>query len=91
MPLTGYRGARFIKAQLQASGDYTDDVALNVFIEDTIDGNVWNVIGQFPTLHSAGIEVITITEPFTDTLRVRWEIEGTPFFYFSVSWYVEGA
>lgn len=86
-----YRGATFIRAQLQVFGDYTGDTYLAVFVEDTLDRSTWHEIGKFSKRRSAGTEIINITQPFTDTLRVRWEIEGqgVPTFTFRVDWYVE--
>lgn len=90
-PFKGYRGATFIRAQLQVIGEYTPGSRLTVFIEDTLDGSHWNVIGEFPDMDSAGVELLDITQPFTDTLRVRWELDGSgaPSFNFGVVWYAE--
>lgn len=103
--LEGYRGARFIRAQLQARAETnTEGSYLQVFIEDTLDsGANWNPVGEFPRIISDGermdeVRIINVTQPFTDTLRVRWEIalpdnappdSVPPTFNFGVSWYVE--
>ena len=92
-PLEGYRGASFIRAQLQVFGGYAEGSGLTVFIEDTLDRVNWHEIGRFPRMSKEGVEVINVTTPFTDTLRVRWEAEapqGTPnAFNFGVRWYAE--
>lgn len=92
-PLEGYRGASFIRAQLQVFGNYAEGSALAVFIEDTLDRVNWHEIGRFPWMNREGVEMINVTAPFTDTLRVRWEAEapqGTPnTFDFGVRWYAE--
>lgn len=90
-PLKDYRGATFIRAQLQVIGEYEHSSRLSVFIEDTLDESHWNVIGKFSDMNSARVELLDITQPFTDTLRVRWELDGSgaPTFNFGVVWYAE--
>lgn len=103
--LEGYRGARFIRAQLQArAATNMEGSYLEVFIEDTLDsGANWHTVGTFPRIISDGermneVRIINVTQPFTDTLRVRWEIAppdnappggAPPAFNLGVSWYVE--
>jgi hypothetical protein len=62
---------------------------LNVLIEDTLDGLNYNTIGTFAQKAAAGREVINVTVPFSETLRVSWTVAGTnPSFTFSVDWHV---
>lgn len=99
-----YRGATFIRAQAQATGMNTQGSSLRVFIEDMLDGGAnWHPVEEFPELVSdevrmEEVRIVNVTRPFTDTLRVRWEIApprnapseaAPPEFSFGVRWYVE--
>lgn len=88
---TGFSAAKTIRAQLNVSAASGTSPTLDVKIEDSVDGGVtWNTVGTFAQKTAAGREVINITTPFTDMLRVSWAIAGTtPSFTFAVDWYNE--
>ncbi len=86
-PLTGYGPADTLIAELNVTAASGTGPTLDVVIEDTIDGTNWYPIGTFAQRTAAGREVLRLTQPFTDQLRVRWTIGGTtPSFTFSVIW-----
>lgn len=88
--LTGYGPAKVIRAQLDVTAVAGTTPTLDVVIEDTVDGTNFNTIGTFAQKTTSGREVINITVPFSDRLRIRWTVGGvTPSFTFSVKWYVE--
>lgn len=63
---------------------------LDVVVEDTLDGTNWNVVGIFEQKTGNGREVINLSTPFADRLRVRWTIAGVnPAPTFSVVAYSE--
>ncbi len=62
---------------------------LDVVVEDTLDGTNWNVRGTFAQRTAVGREVISLSTPFADRLRVRWTVGGTPAPTFSVIAYSE--
>jgi hypothetical protein len=83
--ISGYGGAVSLRAQLDVTAASGTTPTLNVTIEDTLDGTTWNTVGTFAQKTAAGREVITVTTPFADRIRVRWVIAGTtPSFTFSV-------
>jgi hypothetical protein len=78
-----------IRCQLHITGSGGTAPTLNVLIEDTLDGINYNTIGTFAQKTAAGREVINITTPFSETLRVSWTIAGSsPSFTFSVDWHI---
>jgi hypothetical protein len=82
-------GGESVRAQLNISGVTGTAPTLNVLIEDTLDGINYNTIGTFAQKTAAGREVINITTPFSETLRVSWIIGGTnPSFTFSIDWHI---
>jgi hypothetical protein len=83
-------GGELIRAQLNVTAASGTAPTLNVLIEDTIDGGLtYNTVGTFTQRTAAGREVINITTPFSETLRVSWTIAGTnPSFTFSVDWHI---
>lgn len=86
----GWGASKTIRAQLDVTAAAGTSPTLDVVIEDTLDGTNWNVIGTFAQKTAAGREVINITGPFSETLRVRWTIAGTtPSFTFSAATYSE--
>lgn len=88
--LTGWGAAKTIRAQLDVSAASGTTPTLDVVLEDTLDGTNWNTIGTFAQKTAAGREVINITTPFSDRLRVKWTVGGTtPSFTFSVTTYSE--
>jgi hypothetical protein len=91
-PLTGWYHPKTLRAQLRTTAASGTTPTLNVVIEDSLDdGATWNVVGTFAQQTAAAREVINITTPFSDTLRVRWTIGGTatPTFTFAVDVYSE--
>ncbi len=82
-------GGESVRAQLSVSATSGTSPTLNVLIEDTLDGINYNTIGTFAQKTAAGREIINITTPFSETLRVSWTIAGTnPSFTFGVDWHV---
>lgn len=91
--LDGYGPTKSIRAQLDVTAVAGTSPTLDVVIEDTIDGGTnWNVIGTFAQRTLVAREVLNITGPFSDRLRVRWTIGGTgPSFTFAVTWLLQAA
>lgn len=82
--------ANTIRAQLEVTAASGTVPTLDVVIEDSLDGSTWNTIGSFTQATATARQVINITTPFSDTLRVRWTVGGTtPSFTFSVVLYTE--
>jgi hypothetical protein len=82
-------GGESVRAQLNVTAVAGTSPTLNVLIEDTLDGTNYNTIGTFAQKTAAGREVINITTPFSENLRVSWSIAGTnPSFTFSVDWQI---
>ena len=82
-------GSDILRAQLNVTAASGTSPTLNVLIEDTLDGINYNTIGNFTQKTAAGREVINVTVPFSETLRVSWAIAGTnPSFSFSVDWHI---
>lgn len=86
-----YALAKTIRAQLNVTAASGTSPTLDAVIQDSLDGGVtWNTIGTFAQKTAVAREVINITAPFSDMLRVQWTIAGTtPSFTFAVDWYVE--
>lgn len=81
----GYAGAKTLRAQLEVTAASGTSPTLNVTIEDSLDGVNWNIVGTFAAKTGVGREVINVTSPFADRLRVSWAIGGTtPSFTFGV-------
>lgn len=90
--LDGYGPVSTLRLQLNVTAASGTSPTLNVVVEDTLDGTNWNQVGVFAQRVAAGREVINITSPFSDRLRVRWTIGGTtPSFTFSVSMFSQWA
>lgn len=88
--LDHYGGVGKLAVQLNVTAAAGVSPTLDVVIEDTVDGTNWNPVATFVQRTAAAREVLRITSPFTDTLRVRWTIGGsTPSFTFSVVSYSE--
>lgn len=86
----GWGAASRLRAQLDVTAAAGTSPTLDVVVEDTLDGTNWNVVGTFAQKIAAGREVINVTSPFSDRLRVRWTVGGTtPSFTFSVTIYSE--
>lgn len=83
--LDDYDSADSLRVQLNVTAVSGVAPTLDLVIEDTLDGTNWNTIGTFAQRTAVGREVINITIPFADTIRVRWTIGGTsPSFTFDV-------
>lgn len=79
-----------LRVQLDVTAASGITPTLDVVVEDTLDGATWNVIGTFAQKTAAGREVINITSPFSDRVRVRWTIGGTtPSFAFALDAYTQ--
>lgn len=88
--ISGWGAASTIRAKIDVTAAGGTSPTLDVVIEDTLDGVNWNAVGTFAQKVAAGREVINITAPFSDTLRVRWTVGGTtPSFTFAVDVYSE--
>lgn len=89
-PLPGWGAPKTLRCQLDVTAVSGVAPTLDVLIEDTIDGTNYNTIGTFTQATAVSRQVVNVTLPFTDTLRVRWTTAGTtPSFTFSVSIYSE--
>ncbi len=87
---SGFEVAEKLRAQLDVTAfTVAAGNTLDVVLEDTLDDRNWNVIGTFTQRTAAGREVINVTTPFTDRLRARWTVGGTPAPTFSVRVYSE--
>ncbi len=84
--LAGFGRADVLRLQIEVTAKEGTNPTLDVLIEDTLDGSNWNTIGTFAQLVTTGLEVINVTSPFSDNIRVSWTIGGTdtPKFTFNV-------
>ena len=88
--LSGWGNAQTLRAQLNVSAASGTTPSLTVLVEDTLDGTTFNTVGTFAAKTAAGREVINVTTPFADRLRITWTITGTtPSFTFDVVIYSE--
>lgn len=88
--LTGWGVPDVARVQLDVTAAAGTSPTLDVVVEDTLDGTNWNVVGTFAQKTATGREVINLSTPFADRLRVRWTVGGTsPSFTFSVIAYSE--
>jgi hypothetical protein len=88
--LDGWGVPDVARVQLDVTAASGTSPTLDVVVEDTLDGVNWNVVGTFAQKTAAGREVINLSTPFADRLRVRWTVGGTsPSFTFSVTAYSE--
>ncbi len=82
-------GGESVRAQLNVTAASGTAPTLTVLVEDTLDGINYNTIGTFAQKTGVGRDVVNITVPFSETLRVSWTIAGTnPSFTFSVDWHI---
>lgn len=89
---SGFSQAKNLVIQLDVTTASGTSPTLNVVVEDSVDGTNYETItgGVFAQKVTTGREVLQLSVPFTDTLRVRWTIGGTtPSFTFGVSAYSE--
>jgi len=86
--LTGYGPAQTLRAQLNVTAVTGTTPTLDVVVEDTLDGGAtWNTVATFTQATAVVRQVVNVTTPFADTLRVRWTVGGTtPSITFAVSW-----
>lgn len=79
------------RVQLQVTAASGTTPTLDVVVEDSVDaGATWNTISTFTQATAATRQVVNITAPFTDRIRVRWTVGGTtPSFTFSVVAYAQ--
>ncbi len=85
LSLDRYGPATSLRVQLECIAASGTTPTLDVTLEDTVDGVNWNPIATFTRLTGTGREVLNVTEPFGDRLRVSWVIGGTtPSFTFGV-------
>lgn len=80
-----------LRAQLRTTAASGTTPTLDVVIEDTLDGTTWNTVGTFTQVTTGSArQVINVTAPFSDTIRVRWTVGGTtPSFTFDVIAYAQ--
>lgn len=63
---------------------------LRVYVEDSVDlGANWNPIGAFAPATEAGRQVLNITEPFSDLIRITWSIPDGSAYAFQIDWVAE--
>jgi len=83
--VTGFAAARQLVLQLQVTAASGTTPTLDVVVQDTVDGTNYTTIATFTQKTGVSREVIRLTTPFTDNLRVNYEIGGvTPSFTFNV-------
>ena len=88
--IAGFGDASTLRVQLNVTAAAGTTPTLDVVVEDTLDGMNWNVLATFGQKAAAGREVVNVTTPFADRLRVRWTVGGTtPSFTFDVVIYSE--
>jgi hypothetical protein len=84
IPAVGGESAR---VQLNVTSASGTSPALNVVVEDSVDGINFNAISTFAQKTAVGREVISISQPFAEILRVSWTITGASAnFTFGVDW-----
>jgi hypothetical protein len=70
-------GGEFARIQLNIVGVTGTSPTLDVTVEDSVDnGLTFNPIGNFTRKTTAGREVISLSQPFAEILRVSWAITG---------------
>ncbi len=88
--VSGFGDRTTLRAQLNVTAfTVAAGNTLDVVVEDTLDGSNWYPVATFAQKTATGREVVNVTAPFTDRLRVRWTVGGTPAATFSVLGYVE--
>lgn len=86
--VAGFAAAAKLVLQLNVTAASGTTPTLDVVVQDTVDGTNYSTIATFTQAVGVTREVIRLSTPFTDSLRVSYEIGGvTPSFTFSViSW-----
>lgn len=88
--IDGFSPYEKARVQLNVTAASGTSPTLDVVVEDTIDGTNWNAVGTFTQAVAAGRQVVTLSEPFTNQLRVRFTLGGTsPSFTFGVIGYFD--
>ena len=88
--LGGYGASATLRVQLDVTAASGTAPTLDVLVQDTLDGTNYNTVGTFAQKTATGREVINVTVPFSETLRVSYTIAGTaPSFTFAVVAYTE--
>lgn len=83
--LSGYGNCKTLRAQLNVTAASGTTPTLDVLIQDSLDGTNWNTVGTFTQKTAAARQVIDVTTPFADRVRVLYTIGGTtPSFTFDV-------
>lgn len=83
---TGFGDVVTLRAQLDVASVSGTAPALDVVIEDTLDGVNWHPLITFPQRSAVGAVVANYTLPFADRLRARWSLGGaSPAFAFAVT------
>ena len=81
----GFGGSSTLRAQLNVTASSGTVPTLDAVVEDTLDGTTWNTVGTFAQKVTTGREVVNVTIPFANRIRVRWTVGGTtPSFTFAV-------
>lgn len=86
--ITGFGSAQTLRIQLNTTAIVG---TLDVVVEDSLDsGATWNAVATFVQVTAVNRQVLNVTTPFSDRLRVRWTIGGaTPSSTFAVDCYSE--
>ncbi len=84
-------GGEFIRCQLNISSVSGTTPTLNLIVEDSVDGGAnFNTIASFAQKTAASREVLNVTAPFGEILRVSWIIGGAnPSFTFGIDWHIQ--
>ncbi len=69
-------GGESARVQLNIVGVSGTSPALSVVVEDSVDGINFNTISTFAQKTAASREVISVSQPFAEILRVSWTITG---------------
>lgn len=88
--VSGFAAANNLVLQLEVTNAAGVGATLDVVVQDTVDGTAYATIATFAQAVSATKEIIRLSTPFTDTLRVVYTIGGaTPSFTFSVKTFAD--
>ncbi len=80
-------GGESLRCQLNVTAASGTSPTLTVIIEDTIDNTNFNTIATFTQRTAPGREILNVTTPFAENLRVSWSITGaSASFVFAVDW-----
>ena len=83
--IPGFAAAAKLVMQLDVTAGSGTTPTLDVVVQDTVDGTNYNTIATFTQAVGVTREVIRLSTPFTDSLRVSYTIAGvTPSFTFAV-------